>query len=177
MKPGDIVKSMNGQFIEVVNTDAEGRMALADAITYAIRECGATTVIDVATLTGACQVALGDRYTGVFSNSDDLTAKLVQDSILAGENIWRLPLGDDEYKDLNSSSVADIANCGTQCGAIAAARFLHSFVEKKPWIHMDIAGSSESGADKEIYSEGGTGVAAMTLYEMVKLMEKPYKSY
>lgn len=177
MKPGDIVKSMNGKYIEVVNTDAEGRMALADAITYAIRQCGATTLIDVATLTGACQVALGSRYTGVFSNSDELAAKLVQASILAGENIWRLPLGDDEYKDLNASSVADIANRGTQCGATAAARFLHAFVEKKPWIHLDIAGTSESDADKEIYSEGGTGVAAMTLYELVKLMEKPYKSY
>lgn len=177
MKPGDIIQSMNGKFIEVVNTDAEGRLTLADAITYAIRECGASTVIDVATLTGACVIALGDRYTGVFSNSDDLTAKLVQASILAGENIWRLPLGGDEYADLNKSSVADIANCGTKCGAIAAARFLNEFVEKKPWIHMDIAGSSESGENTQIYSEGGTGVAAMTLYELVKVMEKPYKSY
>ena len=131
MRTGDIVQSMNGKYIEVVNTDAEGRMALADAITYAIRECGATSLIDVATLTGACQTALGSRYTGVFSNSDDLVAKLVQASILAGENIWRMPLGDDEYKDLNASSVADIANCGTQCGAIAAARFLNEFVERK----------------------------------------------
>lgn len=177
MKPGDIVQSMNGQYIEVVNTDAEGRMAMVDAITYAIRECGATALLDVATLTGACQVALGDRYTGVFSNSDELTAKLIQASVLSGENMWRLPLGNEEYKDLNKSSVADIANCGTQCGAIAAARFLLSFVEKKPWIHLDIAGSSESSSDQEIYAEGGTGVAAMTLYEFVKLMEKPYKSY
>ena len=177
MKPGDIVHSMNGQYIEVVNTDAEGRMALADAITYAIRECGATSIVDVATLTGACVAALGDRLTGVFSNSDDLIAKLLQASILSGEAIWRMPLGEDEYRELNKSSVADIANCGNQCGAIAAARFLGSFVERKPWIHMDIAGTSESDADKEIYSEGGTGVAAMTLYEFVKLMEKPYKSY
>lgn len=177
MRPGDIVKSMNGKYIEIANTDAEGRLALADAITYAIKECGATTLIDVATLTGACVVALGDRFTGVFSNSDDLCAKLVQASILSGESIWRLPLGDDEYKDLNASSVADIANTGTQCGAIAAARFLNEFVERKPWIHMDIAGTSESDADTEIYAKGGTGVAAMTLYELVKLMEKPYKSY
>lgn len=177
MKPGDIVQSMNGKYVEVVNTDAEGRMALIDAITYAIRECGATTVIDVATLTGACVVALGDRYTGVFSNSDDLTAKLVQASILAGENIWRLPLGGEEYADLNKSTVADIANCGKKCGAIAAARFLLEFVESKPWIHMDIAGSSESDADTQIYAEGGTGAATMTLYELVKILEKPYKSY
>lgn len=177
MKPGDIVQSMNGQYIEVVNTDAEGRMALVDAITYAIRECGATSLVDVATLTGACEVALGCRYTGVFSNSDNLTSKLVQASVLAGENIWRLPLGDDEYKDLNRSSTADIANCGTQCGATAAARFLQAFVEKKPWVHLDIAGTSHSDSETEIYAEGGTGVAVMTLYELVKLMEKPYKSY
>ncbi|MDO5146385.1 MAG: leucyl aminopeptidase [Eubacteriales bacterium] len=177
MKPGDIVSSMNGKYIEVVNTDAEGRMVLADAITYAIRECGATSIIDIATLTGACQTALGNCYTGLFSNSDDLAAKLVQASILSGENIWRMPLGDEEYNDLNASSVADIANCGTQCGAIAAARFLHAFVEKKPWVHLDIAGTSESEDDKEIYSKGGTGVGAMTLYEVVKLLEKPYKSY
>lgn len=103
---------MNGKYIEVVNTDAEGRMALIDAITYAIRECGATTLIDVATLTGACVVALGDRYTGAFSNSDELMSKIVQASILAGENIWRLPMGDEEYDNLNASTVADIANCG-----------------------------------------------------------------
>ena len=177
MKPGDIVKSMNGKYIEVVNTDAEGRMALIDAITYAIRECGATTLIDVATLTGACVVALGDRYTGAFSNSDELMAKIVQASILAGENIWRLPMGDEEYDNLNASTVADIANCGKKCGATAAARFLGEFVEKKPWVHLDIAGTSESDEDKEIYSKGGTGAATMLLYETVKLMEKPYKSY
>lgn len=176
-KPGDIVKSMNGQTIEIVNTDAEGRMALVDAITYAIRECGATHIIDVATLTGACVVALGDRYTGLFSNSEDLASKVVQGSILSGENVWRMPLGDDEYKDLNESCVADIANCGKKCGAIAAARFLCAFVEKKPWVHLDIAGTSESDADTEIFSKGGTGAAAMLLYETVKLLEKPYKSY
>ncbi len=177
MKPGDIVKSMNGKYIEVVNTDAEGRMALADAITYAIRECGATTLIDVATLTGACVVALGSRYTGAFSNSDTLMSKVVQASILAGESIWRMPMGEEEYSELNQSSVADIANCDKNCGAIAAARFLNAFVEKKPWVHLDIAGTSESEEDKEIYSKGGTGVSAMLLYELVKLMEKPYKSY
>lgn len=177
MKPGDIIQSMNGKYVEIVNTDAEGRMALIDAITYAIRECNATTIIDVATLTGACEVALGSRYTGAFSNSDELMSKMVQASVLSGENIWRLPLGDDEYKDLNSSKVADIANCGTQCGAIAAARFLCEFVERKPWVHLDIAGTSESSSDCEIFSEGGTGAGTMLLYELVKIMEKPYKSY
>ena len=176
-KPGDIVQSLNGKYIEVGNTDAEGRMALADAVTYAIRECGATTVIDIATLTGACVIALGDRYTGVFSNSDDLAAKLVQASIIAGENIWRLPLGGDEYADLNKSSIADLNNVSKKCGAISGARFINEFVEKKPWIHMDIAGSSESDADKEIFTEGATGVGVMTLYELVKILEKPYKSY
>ncbi len=176
-KPGDIVQSMNGKYIEVGNTDAEGRMALADAITYAIRECGATSVIDVATLTGACVVALGDRYTGAFANSEDLAAKIIQASVLSGENVWRLPLGDGEYDDVNDSDVADITNCGNKAGAIAAARFLSAFVEKKPWVHLDIAGTSESSKDAQIYSKGGTGAATMLLYEAVKLMEKPYKSY
>lgn len=177
MKPGDIIKSMNGKYIEVKNTDAEGRMALADAITYAVRECGATCLIDVATLTGACVNALGDRYTGMFSNNENLTAKVVQGSIIAGENVWRMPLGEDEYPDINSSDVADLANTGSQCGATAAARFLQEFVENKPWVHLDIAGTAEAKADAEIYAKGGTGVAAMSLYEAVKLMEKPYKSY
>ncbi len=177
MKPGDIVKSMNGKYIEVVNTDAEGRMALVDAITYAIRECGATCLIDVATLTGACVHALGDRFTGMFSNAEDLTAKIVQASVISGENVWRMPLAEDEYPDINKSEVADIANCGNKCGATAAARFLQEFVEDKPWLHLDIAGTSESKADCQIYSKGGTGAAAMLLYEAVKLMEKPYKSY
>ena len=177
MKPGDIVKSMNGKYIEVKNTDAEGRMAMIDAITYAIKECGATALIDVATLTGACMHALGSRYTGLFSNSEDLTAKIVQASVISGENVWRMPLGEGEYDEINSSDVADIANTGSECGATAAARFLYAFVENKPWVHLDIAGTSESNADKEIYAKGGTGVAAMLLYEAVKLMEKPYKSY
>lgn len=177
MKPGDIVKSMNGKYIEVLNTDAEGRMALVDAITYAIRECGATSIVDIATLTGACANALGDRYTGMFSNSEDLTAKIVQASVISGENVWRMPLGEDEYDDLNKSDVADIANLGARVGATAAARFLMEFVENKAWVHLDIAGTAECKADKEIYSKGCTGVGAMLLYEAVKLMEKPYKSY
>ncbi|MEE1228429.1 MAG: leucyl aminopeptidase [Lachnospiraceae bacterium] len=177
MKPGDIVKSMNGKTIEIDNTDAEGRLTLVDAITYAIRECQATSIVDIATLTGACEVALGSRYTGCFSNSDDLLAKILQGSIIAGENIWKLPLGTDEYPEINKSEIADIKNTGNECGAIAAARFINEFVESKPWIHLDIAGTSESKKDQEIYSVGGTGVGAMTLYEFVKLMEKPYKSY
>ncbi len=177
MKPGDIVKSMSGKTIEIDNTDAEGRLTLADALTYAVKECGATTVIDIATLTGACERALGSRYTGCFGNNDDILSKMIQASILAGENIWRLPLGTDEYPDINKSKVADIKNTGSECGATAAARFLNEFIENKPWIHLDIAGTSDSKQDKEIYSAGGTGVGAMTLFEFVKLMEKPYKSY
>lgn len=176
-KPGDIVTSFSGKTIEIGNTDAEGRLALVDAISYAIKECGASSIVDIATLTGACVVALGDRYTGVFSNSEDLMSKIVQGSILAGENIWRLPLGDQEYDDINKSEVADINNCGKGAGAIAAARFLNEFVERKPWVHLDIAGSSEAAEDKEIFSKGGTGAGAMLLYEFVKAMEKPYKSY
>ena len=179
MKPGDIVKSMNGKTIEIGNTDAEGRLVLADAITYAIRECGATSIIDIATLTGAVLRALGRRYSGLFSNSEDLAAKIVQASVISGENVWRLPLGEDEYPDINGSDVADIKNTGkgVQSGAIAGARFLQEFVEKKPWVHLDIAGTADSVEDTQIYSKGATGAGAMLLYEAVKLMEKPYKSY
>ncbi len=176
-KPGDIVKSMNGKFIEIANTDAEGRLILADGITYAIRECGATSIIDIATLTGACEAALGSRYSGLFSTSEDMAAKIVQASVISGENVWRLPLGEDEYPDINKSDIADIRNTGRECGATAAARFLEEFVEDKPWVHLDIAGTAWVKDDKQIYAKGATGVGTMLLYEAVKLMEKPYKSY
>ena len=176
-RPGDIVRSLNGKTIEIGNTDAEGRLTLADAISYAIKECGANYIVDIATLTGACQIALGDRYTAVFSNSEDMMSKVVQASILAGENVWRMPLGDQEYDDINKSSVADVCNASSKAGCIAAARFLNEFVDRKPWVHLDIAGSFESTEDKEIFSKGATGAGAMLLYEFVKAMEKPYKSY
>lgn len=176
-RPGDIVESMNGKFIEIENTDAEGRLTLVDAITYAIRTKRATAVVDIATLTGACVVALGDRYIGTFSNDDALMQKVIQSSVVSGEAIWRLPLCEDEYSGINASFVADIKNTGEQCGATAAAGFLQAFVEEVPWVHFDIAGTAESKMDREIFSIGATGSGVQLLFELVKSLEKPHKSY
>lgn len=176
-RPGDIVESMNGKYIEIENTDAEGRLTLVDAITYAIRTKRATAVVDIATLTGACVVALGDRYIGTFSNDDELMQKVIQSSVLSGEAIWRLPLCEDEYSGMNASFVADIKNTGEQCGATAAAGFLQEFVEGVPWVHFDIAGTADSKQDREIFSIGATGSGVQLLFELVKSLEKPHKSY
>ncbi|MDO4555223.1 MAG: leucyl aminopeptidase [Lachnospiraceae bacterium] len=176
-RPGDVVESMSGKYIEIENTDAEGRLTLADAITYAVRTKRATAVIDIATLTGACVVALGDRYIGTFSNDDVLMQKVIQSSVLSGEAIWRLPLCEDEYKDINASMIADIKNTGSQCGATAAAGFIQEFVEGVPWVHFDIAGTAQSQADKEIFTVGATGSGVVLLYEIAKSLEKPHKSY
>ena len=177
IRPGDIVESMNGKFIEIDNTDAEGRLTLVDAITYAIRTKKATAVVDIATLTGACVVALGDRYIGTFSNDDALMQKVIQSSVASGEAIWRLPLCEDEYPGMNDSFVADIKNTGTQAGATAAAGFLHAFVEDTPWVHFDIAGTADSKMEREIFSMGAPGSGVQLLYELVKSLEKPHKSY
>lgn len=176
-RPGDIVESMNGKYIEIDNTDAEGRLTLVDAITYAIRTKRATSVVDIATLTGACVVALGDRYIGTFSNDDALMQKVIQSSVASGEAIWRLPLCEDEYAGINASAVADIKNCGSQCGASAAAGFIQEFVEDKPWVHFDIAGTADTKMDREIFSMGATGSGVQLLYELAKSLEKPHKSY
>lgn len=177
-RPGDIVESMNGMFIEIDNTDAEGRLTLADAITYAIRTKRATTVVDIATLTGACIVALGDRYIGTFSNDDAVMQKVIQSSVASGEAIWRLPLCEDEYPGINASSIADIKNVGNSTNsASAAAAFLQAFVEDVPWVHFDIAGTADSKLEREIYSVGATGCGVQLLYELAKSMEKPHKSY
>lgn len=177
IRPGDIVESMNGKYIEIENTDAEGRLTLVDAITYAIRTKRATAVVDIATLTGACVVALGDRYIGTFSNDDELMQKVIQSSVVSGEAIWRLPLCEDEYSGMNASTIADIKNTGEQCGATAAAGFLQEFVEEVPWVHFDIAGTADSKTDREIFSIGATGSGVQLLFELVKSLEKPHKSY
>ena len=177
-RPGDIVESMNGMFIEIDNTDAEGRMTLADAITYAIRNKRATTVVDIATLTGAVIVALGDRYIGTFSNDDAIMQKVIQSSVASGEAIWRLPRCEDEYGGINASYIADIKNVGNSMNcATAGAGFIQAFVEDVPWVHFDIAGTADSKMDREIFSVGGTGSGVQLLYELAKSLEKPHKSY
>ncbi len=152
VKPGDVVKSLSGQTIEILNTDAEGRLILCDALTYAERFKPAA-VIDIATLTGACVVALGHHHSGLFTADDKLAEQLLAASRNALDPIWRLPL-DDEYDEGLKSNFADMANIGSRAGgAITAAMFLKRFTAKYPWAHLDIAGTAwKSGAAK-----GATG--------------------
>ena len=157
---------MNGKTIEVLNTDAEGRLILADALSYA-RKIGARYIIDVATLTGACMVALGKICTGVFTNDQKLADRIISAGQEVGEFIWQLPMYDD-YRELLKSNVADIKNIGNRYGgAITAAKFLEEFVDKTPWVHLDIAGTGESDKDKGYLVKGATGIPARTLVNLV----------
>lgn len=166
-RPGDIIKSMNGKSVEIINTDAEGRLALADAITYAVRNEKVTEIVDLATLTGAILVALGSLATGVFSNNDEKYALLEKSSKLYGEKVWRMPIF-NEYGELLKSTVADVKHTGGRmAGSVTAAKFLEGFVEGLPWIHMDIAGTSFNTSVKW-FKKGATGVGVKTLYSYVK---------
>jgi leucyl aminopeptidase len=152
IKPGDVVTSMSGQTIEILNTDAEGRLILCDALTYAKR-FKPRAVIDIATLTGACVISLGHLRSGLFSTSDDLAVALTVAGETALDPCWRMPL-DDEYAEGLKSNFADVANvAGRDAGSITAAKFLERFAKDFPWAHLDIAGSAwKSGAAK-----GATG--------------------
>lgn len=166
-RPGDIIKSMNGKYVEIINTDAEGRLALADAITYIIRNEKVSEVIDLATLTGAMVVALGSFITGVFSNCDERYLALEKSCATYGERIWRLPI-DEDFSDLLKSNVADIKHTGGRWGgAITAAKFLEIFAEDTPWIHMDIAGTAYDNTSKWL-KKGASGVHVKGLYEYCK---------
>jgi leucyl aminopeptidase len=151
-KPGDVVTSMSGRTIEILNTDAEGRLILCDALTYAERY-KPDVVIDIATLTGACVIALGHMASGLMSNNDQLAEELLQASELSSDRAWRLPMWDD-YQELLKSNFADMANIGGRsAGTITAACFLSRFTEKYSWAHLDIAGTAwKSGKEK-----GSTG--------------------
>ncbi len=162
-RPGDVIHSFSGRTIEVVNTDAEGRLILADALHFA-GQLRPQYVIDIATLTGACAVALGNIRAGVFCNDDEVYQKLVCASKRSGERMWRLPLDDDYRKELESA-VADLKNVGNRWGgAITAAKFLQEFVGSTPWIHMDIAGVDLVKEGPEL--KGSTGFGVRTLVEM-----------
>jgi leucyl aminopeptidase len=166
-KPGDVQTAMSGKTIEVINTDAEGRMVLADGLTYA-KQLGATHLIDAATLTGACVVALGMTNAGVFSNDDNTYAKFEGALATSGENFWRLPLG-EEYAELIKSDIGDIKNTGGRYGgAITAAEFLKVFVEDTPWIHLDIAGLAWVEENKPYIAKGPSGVAVRSILEWVR---------
>jgi leucyl aminopeptidase len=169
-KPGDIVKAMNGKTIEVVNTDAEGRLILADALSYAVKE-GLNPLIDLATLTGACHVALGEFYSGAFTNNEKWGRKAIDAGEEAGESYWLMPMSDD-YRELIKSNVADIKNSGGRWGgAITAAKFLEEFVNKVPWVHLDIAGTAQTEKERGYIVKGATGVGVRTLISLAKLME------
>ncbi len=166
-RPGDIIRSMNGKSVEIINTDAEGRLALADAITYIVRNEKVSEVIDVATLTGAMMVSLGTFITGVFSNSDENYVELEKACKKHGERVWRMPL-DEEFGEELKSEVADIKHAGNRWGgAISAAKFLEIFAEDTPWTHMDIAGTAYDNSSKW-YKKGASGVHVKGLYEYCK---------
>jgi leucyl aminopeptidase len=164
LKPGDVVRAMNAKTIEIVNTDAEGRMILADALSYA-HKLGLSPLVDVATLTGACRVALGDVCTGVFGNNVELAQELVRAGEDTGERMWQMPMY-EEYKEQNKSDVADVKNTGGRYGgAITAAQFLSEFVFEEPWAHLDIAGTSFCDKERTYLPKGASGVPVRTLVQ------------
>ena len=166
-KPGDVQIAMSGKSIEVINTDAEGRLVLADGLHYA-KQLGATHLVDAATLTGAVVVALGYANAGVFSNDDNMYERFHKANEKAGEKMWRLPL-DDEYKEQIRSNIADMMNTGGRWGgAITAAMFLKEFAEDTPWIHLDIAGTAWMEDQKPWIAKGPSGNALRSLVQFVK---------
>jgi leucyl aminopeptidase len=166
-KPGDVQFAMSGKSIEIINTDAEGRLVLADGLSYA-RQLGCTHLVDAATLTGAVVVALGYVNAGIFASDDQMYDRFAQALKVAGEKMWRLPL-DDEYKELLKSNIADMTNAGSRWGgAIFAAMFLKEFAEDTPWIHLDIAGTAWMEDQKPWIAKGPSGIALRSLVEFVK---------
>jgi leucyl aminopeptidase len=156
VKPGDILRAMNGKTIEVINTDAEGRLILADALCYA-RELGATKIIDCATLTGACVIALGHAASGTMSNNDEWVERFLEVAATSGERYWQLPLFED-FSTTIKSDIADIKNTGGRAGgAETAGAFLKEFVADVPWIHLDIAGTAYLDAESPFQAKGPTG--------------------
>jgi len=171
-KPGDVLTAMSGKTIEVMNTDAEGRLVLADGLHYA-KQLGATHLIDAATLTGACVVALGTTNSGLFSNDEATCEAFLTASRRAGEHFWRLPCTDD-YREFIKSGIADIMNTGMNRwgGAITAAMFLKEFAEETPWIHLDIAGQAWIENQRPYIAKGPSGVAVRSIVEWVREMSR-----
>jgi leucyl aminopeptidase len=166
-KPGDVQIAMSGKSIEIINTDAEGRLVLADGLYYA-RQLGCTHLIDAATLTGAVVVALGYVNAGIFANDDQMYQRFARALDKAGEKMWRLPL-DDEYKEVIKSGIADIVNSGGRWGgSVTAAMFLKEFAEDTPWLHLDIAGTAWTEEAKPWIAKGPSGIAVRSLVEFAK---------
>jgi leucyl aminopeptidase len=172
MRPGDIITIMNGKTVEIISTDAEGRLILADSLSY-VRKMGAKRIIDIATLTGACHVALGDICTGAFSNNQELVNRVIEAGTQCGECMWQMPMN-DEYREQNKSDVADLKNTGGRYGgAITAAWFLREFVDTTPWVHLDIAGTFMIDKNRGYQGKGATGIPVRTLINLLlNLAEK-----
>jgi leucyl aminopeptidase len=169
-RPGDVVKTMSGQTVEVLDTDAEGRLILADALWYTYTKFKPCAIIDLATLTGAITVALGSTFAGCFSNNDDLAQKIISAGGKVNEKLWRMPMHDD-YDKMIVSTVADWANIGNVRGAAGSAmgaHFLEKFVAKTPWVHLDIAGLAWEKTGQGIYPKGATGYGVRLLTEFIK---------
>jgi leucyl aminopeptidase len=167
VKPGDVVRSLSGKTIEVANTDAEGRLILADAITYAIQQ-GATTIVDAATLTGACVVALGENRAAVMGTDQTLIDELIRAGEQSGERLWQMPL-DKEYGDMIRSDIADVRNIGNRvAGSITAAWFLKHFAGETSWAHLDIAGTAWTESIKPYLARGATGFGVRLLTNFVR---------
>ena len=167
-RPGDVVKSMSGQTVEIINTDAEGRLVLADVLTYTLRHFEPEKMVNLATLTGAIIVSLGKEHAGLFSNDDDLSGAITAAGLDTGEKAWRMPLGKD-YDDLLKSHIADMKNIGGRwAGSITAACFLERFVEGVPWAHIDIAGMAWADKSRPTVPSGGTGYGVRMLTRFVE---------
>jgi leucyl aminopeptidase len=163
-RPGDVVTSMSGQTIEVINTDAEGRLVLCDAMTYAQREFQPEVMVDLATLTGAMLVALGHEFAGMFTNDDGLATQLAAAGLVTGDKLWRMPMG-DAYDKMMDSDIADMKNSGVrEAGSITAACFLGRFVEEGvKWAHLDVAGMVWASKPGHLWDKGATGFGVALL--------------
>lgn len=167
-KLGDVYRSYSGKTIEINNTDAEGRLVLADAISYAVQNLAPTCIVDLATLTGACVIALGEDMSGLFSNDDQLAESLIEASETTDELIWRLPVHND-YKEAFKSEIADMVNSGgREAGAIKAALFLQEFAGTVPWAHIDIAGPAFVTKAKNYNTMKGTGHGLRLLVDFLR---------
>jgi leucyl aminopeptidase len=164
-RPGDVLTAASGKTVEIINTDAEGRLVLADALWYT-QQLGATHLVDVATLTGACLVALGRTASGLFGEPESWVDTVRRAAARAGDRVWPLPLF-DEYREQLKSEIADMINAaGRAAGAITAAWFLKEFVDGRPWAHLDIAGTAWADERKAYLQKGPTGVAVRLLVEL-----------
>lgn len=168
--PGDIIGTLNGKTVEIVNTDAEGRLTLADAVTYAVRNEKATAVVDIATLTGAVLIGLGTKYAGIVTNDEELFEKVEKASKISSEKIWRLPY-DDQIKEYNKSKLADLKNAGGRmAGSSTGGAFVGEFVEDIPWVHVDIAGTADVGEDNPYCRLGATGYGVELLFTLASII-------